>query len=319
MTELFGRQASVTIEPGPLSGRTEAIKIEGLRIAFEVYKTARSETNKARVDIYNLAKSTRDGIYGNKSMEVMRLSAGYKSDRDAGIVEEIYVGEIIHAESGRSGADFVTTIECGDGDETFSTQSVEQKFGPGTRVRDVIKLVAGAFTKPTPAVDETVVFGPTPKKPKNPPTPSRIEFRAIDADLAALEVDLQTAGFSLVLRRAFSVAGNAQEVMDKLARMWRFDWSVQDGVFQITSYGRALVGESVSLTPKTGLIGSPAKTEDGVRFASLLIPQLRPGVEVHVESETVTGAFRADTVRFLGDTHGENWTAEVEAREMAQV
>lgn len=318
MTELYNRQCSVTIEPGPLSARIEALRIEGLRIAFEVNKTSRSDTNKARIDIYNLAKSTRDGIYGNKSMEIVRLTAGYKGDRDAGIVEEIYVGEISHAESARSGADFVTTLECGDGDETFTTQSVEQKFAAGTRVRDVIKLVAGAFTKPTPTVDETVRFGPTPKKPKNPPTPSRIEFRDIDADLSRLDVDLFDAGFSLVLRRAFSVAGNAAEVMDKLARMWRFDWSVQDGVFQLTSYGRALVGESVSLSPTTGLIGVPAKTDDGVRFASLLIPQLRPGVEVHVASETVTGAFRADTVRFLGDTHGENWTAEVEARDMAQ-
>lgn len=310
MSDLYDRRAAVTVIPRKAG---EEIRIEGLRIAFDVRKMIKGDSNKATIELYNLASATRDRLHALG--DVVRIQAGYE-----GLVEDLYEGEISHASSGRSGAEFVTTLECGDGDETFSTQSVEQKFSAGERVRDVIKLVAGAFTKPTPAVDDIVRFGPSPKVPKTPPTPSRIQFRSIDADLAALEVDLLNAGFSIVLRRAFSVAGNAAEVMDKLARMWRFDWSVQDGVFQLVSFGRTLVGESVLLSPTTGLIGVPSKTEDGgVHFASLLIPQLRPGVLVTLDSEAVEGSFRCEDVRFLGDTHGENWTAECEARALSQV
>jgi hypothetical protein len=309
---LYDRRAVVTVVPRQAG---EEIRIEGLRIAFDVAKTISADSNKATLDIYNLAQATRDRLHARG--DVIRLEAGY-----AAVSELLYEGEITKASSGRSGADFSTTIECGDGDATFSTQSVEQFFEAGTRVRDVIKLVAGSFTKATPDREtETVKFGPKAKKPKKKTEelPPRIRFRDIEADLSALDTDLAEAQISLVLRRAMTVAGNAAEVMDKLARMWRFDWSVQDGVFQLTSFGRALVGESVLISPETGLIGVPLKTEHGVSFSALLIPQLRPGVEVRVESETVEGSFRAETVRFLGDTHGDSWTAEVEARSLAEL
>lgn len=316
MTDLFGRRVSVTVDA---LGAQRLTITEEMRIAFDITKTVASETNKATIDLYNLAQTTRDRF--KKGDEVV-VEAGY-----AGLVEEIYRGEITRPSSGRSGADFVTTLECGDGAETYAAQSVEQEFAAGTRVRDVIKRVAGEFTKPIPdASGSPVRFGELPKKGQKgvgkfkDEKPSRIQFRNIDADLSALDTDLGEAGFSLVLRRAFAVSGNAKEVMDKLGAMWRFDWSVQDGVFQITSYGRPLVGEAVALSPEHGLIGTPAKMEDGsVRMVSLLIPQLRPGIQVQLTSEALSGTYRADVVRFTGDTHAENWTAEVEARALAQV
>jgi hypothetical protein len=305
MSELFNRRAVVTLIPREAGSE---LRVEGLHIAFEVRKTVRAQSNKATVDLYNLAKSTRDRFHAKR--DVLRVDAGYR-----GVFETIYEGEINEASSGRSVPDFVTRIECGDGDEAFQAQSVEQEFPAGTRVRDVIKRVAGAFTQPVPDQESPVLFGPAPKETK----PSRIRFRSIDADLAALEVDLSSAGFAIVLRRAFTVSGNAAEVMDRLARMWRFDWSVQDGVFQITSYGRAVVGESILLTPKTGLIGTPLKTEQGVKFAAFLIPQVRPGVLCTIESENVRGSFRVEDARFLGDTEGSDWLVEAEARSLEAV
>lgn len=304
MTLLFGRKATVTLTPRQ-AGNAIVVK-EPIRIAFDVTKTVRSQSNKATVDLYNLAQSTRDRLHA--AGDVVKIEAGYQ-----GLIELLYEGQVTRGSSGRSVPNFVTTLECGDGDDTFSTQTVEQNFNAGTRVRDVIKRVAGEFTKPIPDPDDAVKFGPpTPSKKKT--IPSRIQFRTIDADLSALEVDLADAGFALVLRRAFSVSGNAAEVMDKLARMWRFDWSVQDGVFQLASFGRTIVGESVKLTPKTGLIGSPLKTDYGVKFVALLIPQVRPGVLVRLESSTVTGSFRCETAHYLGDTSGENWVVEGEGR-----
>lgn len=309
--ELYDRRVTLTLTPR-LAGDQLVIPHAGpndLRVAFDILKTVQSQSNKATIDIYNLAQSTRDRLH--TAGDVLTIEAGYVD-----LVEQLYEGQITKGSSGRSGADFVTTLECGDGDDTFSTQTVEQNFRAGERVRDVIKRVAAEFTKPIPDPDDAVKFGPPPPKNKKKTIPSRIQFRSIDADLSALEVDLLDAGFSIVLRRAFSVAGNAAEVMDKLARMWRFDWSVQDGVFQLASYGRALVGESVRLTPETGLLGSPLKTDDGCQFVALLIPQIRPGVLVTIESATLTGSFRCESVRYLGDTHGDNWIVEGEARSL---
>lgn len=309
MSELYNREARLVLVPRQAG---EQITVEGLRIAFDIEKTIKSDSNKATFNIYNLAQQTRDRL--RQRGDVIQFTAGYE-----GLTELLYDGEITEGDSHRDGPDWVTTIECGDGDSTFATQTVKQFFRAGTRVRDVIKLVAGSFTEPTPdREDEDVKFGPQPKKKKEKKQiPPRIEFRDIDADLSALDTDLANAGFSLLLRRGFSVNGNAAEVMDKLGKMWRFDWSVQDGVFQLASYGRSLVGEAVLLTPETGLVGPAIKTEHGADAVSLLIPQLRPGVQVNIESENVTGMFRAETVRFIGDTHGDSWHAETETRDLA--
>lgn len=310
MTELFDRRAKLTLVPRQ-AGDKVSIEIP-MRIAFAVEKTIKSDSNKAIFDVYNLAQRTRDRLH--ERGDVVRFEAGY-----AGLTELLYEGEVTRASSRRDGADYVTTIQCGDGDATFATQTVQQEFEAGTRVRDVIKLVAGAFTRAAPnREDESIKFGPQPKvKQQEKEVPPRIAFRDIERDLNALDADLSRQGFALNLRRGMSVSGNAAEVMDKLARMWRFDWSVQDGVFQLASYGRAVVGEAVLLTPATGLIGIPARTEHGALAASLLIPQLRPGIQVNVESENLTGMFRAETVRFTGDTRADDWTAEVDMRDLA--
>lgn len=307
MSELFDRRASVTLTPA--SGTGTGLKIEGLRIAFEIVKSIQSEANTARVELYNLAAATRDRVH--EKHDVVRVDAGY-----AGVVETVFEGEITHAQSARSGADFVTSIECGDGVETFAAQTIERRFQAGTRVREVIKTVASKFTEKIPDVENSPVrFGKAPKKKKE----SRLSLRSLDADLAILEADLVAQGFSPVVRRAFSVSGDAREVLDKLARMWRFDWSVQDGALQVVSFGRALVGESVLLSPETGLLGNAVKTERGMRAVSLLIPQLRPGVLVTAKSADVTGSFRAEVVKLTGDTHGDTWTAETEATSLAQL
>jgi len=83
----------------------------------------------------------------------------------------------------------------------------------------------------------------------------------------------------------------------------------------------------VLLTPDTGLIGSPERSDDieetqsgerkrlGWRVKSLLNPQIRPGDRLQIKSAEVDGVFRAENVNHFGDTEGGDWYTEAEVFE----
>ncbi|MFH0902150.1 MAG: hypothetical protein V2A73_16080 [Pseudomonadota bacterium] len=303
MTQLFGRAALLEVGPSNASGlQVDSRNDEGFRIGFDVVKTIQSETNKATVQVYNLSPSSRLRIAKGHTL---MLLAGY-----AETMELIYEGEVAAVETARQGANYVTTIECGDGTEAFDSQDYKHTFPSGTPVRTVILKVAEQFKSAMP--DDTtapVLFGNRPK----PTKASRLSLRNLKRDLDVLETTLKEQGFSTVLRRQMSVAGNAKDVMNSLASMYRFDWSVQDGTFQIVAYGQAIVGEATYLTEDTGLIGIPSLTEKGCKLTALIQPKIRPGALITVESAAVEGLFRVEYAHFTGDTHGGQWLVEVEA------
>ena len=230
--ELFDRKAVLRV--GEEGGAGLEID-EQFRIAFDIEKTIGSASNKATFQVYNLSADSRDRI--REENQIVEFEAGHE-----GNIEQVYEGEVTQAFHQRDGPDRITTIECGDGVETFKAQTVQKEFSAGTRITAVIEAVALEFTKDIDDPTDAVRFGKITKKKK----PSRLKARALASDLALLETTLVQEGFSAVLRKPFAVSGNAKEVMDGLARMWRFDWSVQDGVLQVVSYGRTLVASSFS-------------------------------------------------------------------------
>lgn len=310
MTELFHRRAIVDVGPGggeglhidSLGPSGEAWS-EGMQIAFDVQKTIQSDANRAVVKLYNLERDSQARI---EAGGVLRLSVGYGAG-----VELAYEGDVTRVQTERSGADMITTVECGDGVETFKAQEIKRTFPAGASVKKVVEAVARQFLEniPDPARNP-VVFG----KPLPAQKPSRLSIATLDRDLAVLERSLKDQGFATVLRRPMSVSGNARDVMDRMAVMWRFDWSVQDGAIQVIAYGASTAGVALVVSAESGLINTPVQTLTGVKLQTLILPQLRPGATIELVSERLLGTYRTETVRLDGDTRGASWYADVEAR-----
>ncbi len=91
-----------------------------------------------------------------------------------------------------------------------------------------------------------------------------------------------------------------------------------------------LPGEAVLLTSETGLIGTPEQTNEGVKVRCLLNPRLRIGGRIKLDNKSVLmaktelkmsaqrpprldddGFYRILKVEFSGDTHGQNWYADM--------
>ncbi len=90
-------------------------------------------------------------------------------------------------------------------------------------------------------------------------------------------------------------------------------WSIQDGVLQILPIGQGLDLTAFVIGPATGLVGSPERTETGVKFTSLLQGGINPGRLIQLESAYLKGLYIAENVDHTGDTHDYPWYTTVDA------
>jgi hypothetical protein len=129
----------------------------------------------------------------------------------------------------------------------------------------------------------------------------------------------------------FSFAGPADSALDKVTKFLGLDWSIQNNAIKFVEFDKSDGTRLVSLTPETGLIGSPQRlqgvtrkakgkstsTKPGWKITALLRPEIIPGGRIRIESREIPqySEFTVSTVEHSGDTHGKDWTSQVEVRE----
>lgn len=281
--ELFDRRAELVVAP---TDGSYGIEVSGLRVTFRVEKTSSSEPNAATIGVYNLAEFSRGRIRVKDQAVVLR--AGYVD-----LVEHVCAGVIKRVEHRREGVDTVTEIEIKDGGQDLLEPEFRRSYAAGTSRRRIIEAILSTMTHTTAGT-------------------------------------VSAAGVAGSISSKLSFSTTCKLALDRLARAWGFEWSIQDGAVQILDPDGTIdpVELAIKLTPDTGLIGSPARTGQegrrttrsrtraqraGAKFRCLLTPSIRPGRYVLLESEFVSGAFKVQSVEHQGDTHGDDWTTEVEA------
>lgn len=272
---LFGRAAALRI--GILGGTGR--DFTGLRIAFDVEKTSEPTPNKAQIRIWNLSQDSRNFLQkqgfqnGAATRPSVILEAGW------GIVdpklEVLFVGDVDRVNTERQGGDLVTTIESGDGQKAYESAKLDQSFAPATKVNSVFSALASKLG---------LTLG---------------EVRGVDNSGEFLQ--------------GYSATGLVRDQLDTLTAKMGTAWSIQNGVLQVIPDGQATSEPAVVLTTKTGLVGSPQKKDEGVFFKSLLIPGLRPGRRVVLNSRFLDGIYRVQRVKISGDTRTGPWHSECEA------
>ena len=272
MDRLWQRHIAVTIGT---KGGGEAVKFDGLRIIFQVEKTSESTANTAKISVYNLSGKGR--ALAEKEKAIVILEVGYGNS-----IEQLFYGDVTRAYISRQGADWVTTMECGDGSEALRSAHIDKSYAPGTDLKQVIKDVAQGF------VDQgKVVMG----------------------SLLGIESEKAQGGVSL--------SGRNKTILDELTAKQGLEWSVQDNVLQILPKDQDNGLQAVLLTPETGLVGSPVKREVegglGVEFKALIQPRLVPGRLVRIESREIDGDYKLVEVQFAGDTHADAFYAAAKA------
>lgn len=279
---LFGRECVVLIGRPPTAGEyalqtPTALRIEGLRIAFKVVRDLRPTPNTAEVSIWNLSPESRAKI--DSAGQRVVLVAGY-----TGADGQIFSGDARRTSSSKQGPDWVTKIEAGDGERAYKFARVSESFGPGAKLADVVvKTVGQLKTDP----------GSTADKVKN---------------------------FVGEFASGYTQHARASTELTRLLSPLGWTWSMQDGRVELLGPNETVQEEAPRLTPETGLVGSPTidppqkKGQKAVlKVRALLLPRLRPGQRLVIESEAHRGVFRAEKVTHTGDTWGNDWYTDIEA------
>jgi hypothetical protein len=293
--DLYNRDFALTVGGIPLSMQTGDIlqpdKIDTqLRVVFNIDRNSNKDPNKAQVTVYNFNLANRAKLQtGNELAETTReaglaydwplvVEAGYMGSR-----EVVFSGNIAYAVSRKESVDWVTEIECGDGENKFRSSRMNKSYGPATTVTQV-------------ALDAATLLDVGP------------------GNLAEkLGVGVFRKGFS-VFSQGYVASGPAEEVLDDLLSSAGYTWSIQDGNLQILAPEETTFEEVVVLNKNLGLIGSPEKGEKGIVTAkSLLQGKIKVGRRIIIESAMIKGMFKVTKLSHYGDTFGTDWYTEFEA------
>lgn len=275
------------IAPGTLFGRAwevvvGTLDVSNLDMGFQVKRTLKPEPNTAELKLYNLNPAHRKVLEMAASSSLVQkgvvplpvsISAGYKT----GPLAQIFLGNMRATFSTTNGPDIVTELSSGDGEANMASARMNTAFGPGSPISIVLQEIIG-----------TLGVGP--------------------GNLAQALATLSATGKVTWSAKGCVLKGNAADHLSDACRSLGLEWSVQNGAVQILVLGQPLAGRAVLVTPNTGLVGSPSVDSKGVlQFTTLLIPGIKPGVLVLLQSNAVQGQFRVVSVESTGDTLGEEW------------
>jgi len=105
--------------------------------------------------------------------------------------------------------------------------------------------------------------------------------------------------------------GRVREILDEILAPDGASWLIRDGALHVLAQGQVAPGNAPLITPYSGLIGSPERTDKGVRIKALLLPSLRPGGAVQVESRMVAGQYRVTKITHRIGSRGMPWETEI--------
>ena len=217
------------------------------------------------------------------------LQAGY-----LGNFGLIFKGNIKQFIAGRESAtDTFINLNCGDGDKAYNFAVINQ----------------------------TIKAGASPQGQLN-------------AGLAAMANMGVGTGYTgqlpgVALPRGKVIYGNARDHLKRLADTYGFTWSMQDGNVVFLSQGAHLPNQAVVITSKTGMIGTPQQTTEGIDVKCLLNPNIKVHGRVQINNAAIAkmkidfwtpgsaanypatlnrdGMYYPLVIEHSGDTRGQDW------------
>lgn len=278
MGELYLRK--VVLEIFPANGASK--KIEDLRIKFKCEKTNEGKPHKSKIEIFNLSEQTRSMLEAKNTR--VRVAIGYLGLKPGGLagsgigstssVETVLIGTITKVAHKTETADRITTVEVADGGNKYRNARLDKGYPPNVKLKDVIADLTEELGLPKGAQD-----GIPDKNYAN----------------------------------GLSLSGPIRDHLNKLCQANGLEWSIQDETLQIIPTGKATSDSILEISPDSGLVGSPAKTDKGVEFETLLQPTIRPGRRVKIKSRDVNGIFKVRRVDHEGDSHQGTFLSKCQA------
>jgi len=278
MTAFFDRKVRVVVGPKSADGSTLGVSIEDLRVTFAIEKTSARHPNKAKVEIYNLDPDVAAIFESSERRNTIQLFAGYADDTALIFQGEIRKGR---AKTIMNGPDRITRIEASDGGDLYRSARLNKSFGREVTAAQIIDEIGRSF-----------------------------------GVRVSLPSDVVDAAGRLRFTQGYVANGRTADVLQVLGDTLGFDAYFEDGALKFVSKNNDTGEQAVLLTPTTGLVDSPEKTNKGVNAISLLNPRIRPRriVKIETPDEVEGGFYRVQKVGHKGDSgYSNQYYTEFEA------
>ena len=271
-----------------------------LHIGFSIEKDTTKESNKAKLEIYNLSEATRKKVEAADTE--VEIYAGYER---AGGAILAFRGTVTYGFTRDAGTDCITTLDLADGTIALRDSYCSLSYAPGTSAKTIIQRCANEMGVP-------VVYG---------------------EDVGELES--YKNGFSFIGQAKDALT----EICDALGLSWSIQNNILNIILAGgTSTNRGLVfspqsglvgvPERIVQAEYKSNKSNPKKTQKekakkndprkkaGWKINTLLVPSVNPADMVKVESKWITGWFRVEKVSHRGDYNGTNWGSMMELIEV---
>ena len=306
----FGRKWTVVIAAG-----TTGIDVSNLHVRFEIKQSDTQTPNVAYARIYNLSQATLNRIYslsaasqgytvtaGGAEYARLILQAGYQPPGNFG---KIFDGTIKQLKHGReSNIDSYLEVLAADVDLPYN-------FGP---------------------ISTTLSAGVTPQQQLAYILKGQNTYA--DNPIALGDLTEMTGG---VLPRGKVLWGMGQSEYLNLGQTTGTKLFVVNGTLVAMPLTGYLPGEAVVLNSKTGMVGVPEATQNGVEVRCLLNPKLTIGTRVQINNTAINqstvlnlgqggrlgneisqfasvtndGYYRIASIDYTGDTRGQDWYSDI--------
>lgn len=223
------------------------IDLSDLRIKFSVKRSDTMTPNVADIIVYNVAEETAKQLQNLKTFSRIILQAGYEPNFGV-----IFQGNIKQVIVGRESAtDTFVEFIAGDGDRAYNFAICNSTLESGATQLDQVQTAIRAMG------------------PKGVNTGHLGDFPAEQ------------------LPRGKAFFCNAREVLRDAAQTTQKTWSIQDEKVTFIGKKTYLPGERVIITSKTGMIGTPQQTNEGVNVKCLLNPMIKIGGRVQLDNASI--------------------------------
>jgi hypothetical protein len=300
----FLRKSSVVV--GTAAG--DGVDLSSLHHRFITSIRTTDSPNTLKLRIWNLAQNTINTLTqqnsGTYEFSRVVLKAGYQQ----GPYGTIFDGEVMYMRKGReNGTDTFLDIDVGEGNKGYNFGVVNTTIAPGTSLSDAAKQVNNALAP------HGVTAGQLP---------------------AALGM--------LVLPRGYAMFGMARDYANRIASNAGMTWSINQSESAYLAQANALP-QVVELNAGTGMIGVPEQTIYGVNVRSLINPNFKPGITLHLNNADIKlaeqnlsfsgsaqnafidpdllnkqGLYKILAMTFEGDSRGGPWYCNITCNDINQ-
>lgn len=245
----------------------EGTKIIALKVFFEIEKTSESNSNTAKIIIYNLNEDHRGLLQNEENLSII-LEVGYGDE-----LNQLFIGDITKVLIEKSGNVWVTTIQAGDGDQGLKEATLDRSYKAGTSLKVVIDDAIESIKNTGEVVTGTIkglkdeisqhgfsVSGLAKSVIDDITKKQDLEWSIQDNEIGILPIDEDTGEEAIVLTPDTGLIGSPIH---------------REKGIEFTSL--------------------------------IISVKIRPGRVVNIKSRDVSGFFKLRKVVYIGDTDGTEW------------